>query len=211
MPALPRCPTRPSVAPLLLALLAAAGPAVAQYKVVEPDGSVTYTDRPPAGTGAKVTPLGRGGAAAAPAVEATLPAELRQPVARYPVVLYTGNDCTPCDTARQWLQQRGVPYRERRVATEDDAQALERLVGARSVPALTVGAQPVRGFAELDWAAYLDAAGYPRESRLPRGWQPPPVLPLVAARTPAAASPAPPSAPQAAPEVPPAAPGAIRF
>ena len=42
------------------------------------------------------------------------------------------------------------------------------------MPALTIGAQPLRGLSEADWTAYLDAAGYPRESRLPRGWQPPP-------------------------------------
>jgi glutaredoxin len=207
----------------LSALLAAAAlPCAAQeYKVVQPDGSTTYTDRPPAGTAARVTPIGRTpGAAAAVAGRSDpgLPAELRLTAQRYPVTLYTAADCAPCDAGRRWLAQRGIPYRERRVVSQEDEAALVSLVGGRSVPSLTIGAQPVRGFAEGDWAAYLDAAGYPAESKLPRGWQPPPVTPLVEppARTadtaPALTAPRlPPAARPAAPA--PAAPasGTLRF
>ncbi len=151
-----------------LALLAqAAMPAWAQYKVVAPDGSVTYTDRPPFESHLRITPIGRNAPAAAVA-EVGLPIDLRQATARYPVTLYTTADCLPCDNGRKLLQQRGVPYAERTIGSEDDLQALERLVGARTVPALTVGAQPLRGFSETDWASYLDAAGYPKASKLPR-------------------------------------------
>lgn len=190
-----------------LAALALAGPAAAQYKIVNPDGSVTYTDRAPSAAGnARVTQLGR--SAATPAADAALPAGLRQPMQRYPVTLYTAPDCTPCDNARQYLQRRGIPYSERRVGTDDDAQALERRVGGRTVPALTIGAQPLRGYSESDWGAYLDAAGYPRESRLPAGWRAPAPAPVVAERValqPVAAAP-PSAAPDAVPE--PAAPQA---
>lgn len=189
---------QPRTALLALLFTALAGPAAAQYKIVGPDGRVTYTDRPPTEATGRVSTLGRGGAAAAAATEASLlPFELRQVVARYPVTFFSGENCQPCDAARQLLQQRGVPYTERRVSSDEDQQALERLVGGRMIPAMTVGAQPLRGFNPGDWASFLDAAGYPRESRLPRGWQPPPVAPLVervAAQRPAAAS-----APAAAP------------
>ena len=47
------------------------------------------------------------------------------------------------------------------------------------MPALTIGAQPLRGFSETDWTAYLDAASYPRESKLPRNWPQPQATPLV--------------------------------
>jgi glutaredoxin len=116
----------------------------------------------------------------------------------------------PCDNGRRLLQQRGVPYAERVITSADDAAALERTVGGRSVPALTIGTQPLRGLSEADWTAYLDAAGYPRESRLPRGWQPPPPAPLVerAPARPAAEAPAP-RPPPALPAEPP--PGTLRF
>ena len=190
-------------------------PALAQYTVVQADGSVTYTDRPPTTGNARVTPLGRlGGAAATP--DANLPIELRQAMQRYPVVLYTTQDCQPCDSGRKLLLQRGVPYAERRVVSEEDAAALERVAGGRTVPALTIGAQPVRGFSETEWLAYLDAAGYPRESRLPRNWptpEPAPVAERAVPVVPAAplapsARPAPPPAPPVAEEEPPQPAGA---
>ncbi|MFY7904159.1 MAG: glutaredoxin family protein [Rubrivivax sp.] len=184
-----------------------------QYRVVQPDGSVTFTDRPPPpppAPGVTVTPLGRGAAAshaASPAAEPSLPAELRQAMQRHPVTLYTTVDCRTCDVARRYLQQRGVPYSERLVSPDEEAvAALQRQVGARTVPALTIGSQPLRGFAEADWTAYLDAAGYPRESRLPRGWTPPPATPLVP--RPSAAPPAPPA--PAAPAEPAPPPGTPR-
>ena len=208
-------------APLLFAgaLLAACLPAQALYKVIGADGSVTYTDRPPVTAAARVSTLSAGGAVAAaqPAAsaEAALPFELRQAASRFPVTLYTAADCPPCESGRQFLQQRGVPFSERRVATEDDAAALERAVGGRTVPALTVGSQALRGLSQNDWTAYLDAAGYPRESRLPRSYQAPAALPLVERSAPAVRAAPPPTVAAPAAPVPdavPAEPGStIRF
>ncbi len=197
--------------PAALSLLALCTlPAWAQYKVVAPDGSVTYTDRPPFERNMRITPIGRNAPAAAVA-EVGLPIDLRQATARYPVTLYTTADCLPCDNGRKLLQQRGVPYSERTIGSEEDAQALERLIGARTVPALTIGAQPLRGFSDTDWASYLDAAGYPKESKLPRTWPATVPTPLVQRAVVAAPEARPAPAPQAppAPEVP--QPGTIRF
>jgi glutaredoxin len=191
---------------LLAALImAVAVPAMAQFKVVQPDGSVTYTDRPPSSGNARVTPLGRLGNSSEP--DAGLPPDLRQAMQRYPVVLYTTADCQPCDTGRKLLQQRGVPYSERRIVSEEEALALERVAGGRTVPALTIGAQPVRGYSETEWLAYLDAAGYPRESKLPRNWQTPEPAAAVDRAVPVRPAP---TAAQRAPEPPPAQ-GGVRF
>lgn len=189
----------------------ACGPALALYKVEMPDGSVTYTDRPPIGTKAKITTLGANAVAVAPG--AALPLALRQPAQRYPVTLYTSAECSACEDGRRMLQQRGIPYSERLIATDDDAQALERAIGARIVPALTIGAQGVRGYSQTEWAAYLDAAGYPRDSLLPPTWQAPEPRPMVerstvARRAPAAAAPA---APPPTPVDSTPAPGTLRF
>lgn len=197
---------------IALVSLVLAGGAQAQYKVIGPDGSVTYTDRPPVASNVKVTPMGRSAPAAAAAGDLGLPLELRQVAQRHPVTLYTSSSCPPCDSGRRLLQQRGIPYSEKLVATDEDAQALERLVGGLTVPAVTIGAQPLRGFSEQDWSAYLDAAGYPRESRLPRGWPVPQATPLVERTAPATAARAP-AAPLAPPAEVPAepTPGTIRF
>lgn len=191
---------RPSQGSLLaLALLVLAAPAAAQYKVVGPDGRVTYTDRPPAPDGkARISALNRRASAPEASPTAGWPIELRQTAERYPVTLYTAGDCGPCDTARAYLRERGVPYSERQVQNDADALALERLVGARTVPSLRIGAQSLNGYDNTEWASYLDAAGYPAQSRLPAGWTPPPPSPLVA-RAPAPRAPAPEAPPQEAP------------
>ena len=165
----------------LLALATLSAPALALYKVVGPDGRVTYTDRPPADTAARVTPMQGGTVNEVPATGPdTLPQDLRRVATRYPVTLYGAADCAPCEASRKLLQERGIPFTEKLVVTEDDAAAMERVIGARTVPALTIGAQALRGLSPPEWNAYLDAAGYPRESRLPKNWQPPPAAPLVA-------------------------------
>jgi glutaredoxin len=215
------CPTRAWRKTLMaLLLVGLALPAAALYKVVGPDGRITYTDRPPSDSAARVTPLSRDGVNEVPAPQDSLPQELRVATTRFPVTLYSAADCLPCDTARQLLVQRGVPFTEKLIVSEDDAAAMERVLGARTVPSLTIGSQALRGLSQSDWTAYLDAAGYPRESKLPSSWQPPAATPLVLrpsarpASAPRAAASAParniPPPPAAIPVVPPNGSG-IRF
>ena len=178
-----------------------AGPAVAQYKVVGPDGRITYTDRPPpaASPGGPVGSL-RGSAATGSAT-AALPYELQQAVARFPVVFYTSPECALCDTARRMLRQRGIPLTERQAQHPDDLALVERQTGGRGLPALMVGAQAIHGYGEAQWGNLLDLAGYPRQSRLPRDYVAAGPVPL-STRT-AAPAPAPaPAAPAPAPEPP---------
>ncbi len=190
-------------AAVALALALLAGAAQAQYKVVNPDGSVTYTDRPPVASNVRVTPMNRSNLRAARAQEIALPPELRSVVQRHPVTLYTMAECAPCANARKLLQQRGVPYSEKSIITEDDAAALQRLIGVRSLPSMSVGAQPVRGWSEQDWNSFLDVAGYPRENRLPANWQAPEATPLVERVSPTSRGPATPAAPPPPVEAPP--------
>jgi len=200
---------------LALSALAATVPlAHAQYKVIGSDGKVTYTDRAPNSSEGRVTALGA--RAPAEAVEPDLPFELRQTAAKYPVTLYTTTGvCDACNAGRQLLKQRGVPYTERQAVTSEDVDALERVSGGRDAPTLMIGSQVLRGLAHDTWNQYLDAAGYPRESRLPSTYHYKPAAPVVDRREPATARaepraearPAP-----AAPVAPPApGPGGIRF
>ena len=210
--------TRPLILTLRaapLVMLLAALPGQAQYKVVGPDGKVTYTDRQPAPNQGKVTPIA-GRAATVATGDAALPLELRQPVARYPVTLYVMSaGCDPCESARQLLRQRGIPYNEKQVQSAEDSEALEKLSGGRDAPTLSIGSQTLRGLAPEVWNSYLDAAGYPRESRLAATYRYPAPTPLTEKReTPVARAPAPrASEPVAAepPAPPPANPAGIKF
>ena len=191
------------------------------YRIVGPDGRVTFSDRPP--PDAKATPapaLAIPSTSGAYAGGVPLPAELRAAAARFPVTLYTGTECSACAQARDFLANRGIPFTERTVTTNEDAQALGRLVGGPPrVPFATIGGQHVLGFSGSEWSAYLDAAGYPKTSQLPRGYRNPAPAPLVAVQqaaprvaAPAAAPEEPVEQPQAAPSDPaPSNPAGIRF
>lgn len=162
----------------LLAALALAGalPAHALYKVVGPDGKITYSDRPPDEAPSRVRAIDPG--ATGPA-QPELPLALREASQRYPVTLYTSGGCTPCEEGRRYLRQRGVPFAERVVSTEAERALLQRTVGGDEVPAVTIGTQAIRGFSSADWGDYLSAAGYPASSVLPASYRPPSAAPLI--------------------------------
>jgi glutaredoxin len=164
------------VTAVALLLACAASHAQQVYRSIGPDGKVTFSDRPPAaGAAAPVAGLEPTGSA-----NAALPYELQQAVSRYPVVLYTAaQDCAPCSAAKTLLQQRGVPFSERTIATPEDSDALQKISGRTDVPFATVGGQHLQGFSSTEWTQYLDAAGYPRQSQLPPNYRAAAARPLV--------------------------------
>jgi glutaredoxin len=181
--------TRFAMASLVGLLAAASFGAAAQqvFRIVGPDGKVTFSDRPPPDATAKATSAGGAAPSAAGGSGlGGLPFELRTSATKYPVTLYTGPDCGPCGSGRNFLESRGIPFTERTVSTDEDVEALKRLAGAARLPSLTIGAQQLRGFSDAEWGTFLDAAGYPKTSQLPSGFRNPPAAPLVATQTPPA-------------------------
>lgn len=164
---------------MLCALLT---PTWAAYKVVGPDGRVTYTDRPPADLPAQALGKPRASSAAA-----SLPFELQQVVNRHPVTLYTSRDCAVCETGRQLLRARGVPFTEKTVNTPEDIRALNAQEGSSQLPTLRIGGKQIIGLQQSEWTAYLDAAGYPQQSKLPLGYTQPEATPLAPPKAPAGA------------------------
>jgi len=196
---MPKPLTAPLLASLLMTLACASANAQGVYRIVGPDGKVTFSDRPPADANAQTA---RTATQAPQTANGELPYELRQVANRFPVTLYTGNDCVPCNAARNLLTSRGVPFTERTVTSNEDIAALQRLSGAASLPFGTIGGQQLAGFSQSEWAQYLDAAGYPKQSQLPKNYRQPAPAPLVAvkaAEPAAAASASAPSAAAAAP------------
>jgi glutaredoxin len=156
-----------------LALLGAT-PAWALYKVVGADGRVTYTDRPP--TDRPAVSIKTNGSSVS---TEGLPFELQRVVSRYPVTLFTGLKCPPCDNARQLLRGRGVPFAEKTVESPDDIKALQQQEGVQQLPVGKIGTKQLLGFSETDWSSYLDAAGYPAKSVLPANYKQAAATPLV--------------------------------
>ncbi len=152
-------------------------PATAQYRWVDPSGSVSYGDQPPANAKSVTKMDSRSGTSEDAAT--ALPFELRSAMARHPVTLYTALDCGPCDTARVYLRRRGVPFSEIVVDTDKEAAELKKRVGTDQVPVMTLGRTPSVGFNERTWSAALDAARYPAQSQLPVTYRLPPPQPLL--------------------------------
>ncbi|VTU25455.1 glutaredoxin family protein [Variovorax sp. PBL-E5] len=201
-----------------LSLLLVAAGALAQpvYRHVDGNGKVSFSDQPPSADARPAAP--RPGIS--PNANAELPYELRQIVQRYPVTLYTGDECGACSAGRSLLITRGVPFDERTIKSNADIDALQRLSGQNSLPLLAIGSQQLRGFSDAEWSQYLDAAGYPKSTQLPASYRNPPAQPLVAqqpaarpaaAATPAPAAPGPAAAPAAATGPTPGNPAGIKF
>ena len=148
------------------------------YRSVDAAGNIVYTDRPPVETTA---PDEVATSMPAPMSQAasSLPYELQQTMARYPVVLYAQDNCAPCVSGRNLLLARGIPYAEKTVETNADIEALQQLTGRNDLPLLTIGQQHLTGYSEHAWVQYLTAAGYPETSQLPSNWQAPEATPLV--------------------------------
>ncbi len=211
-------PATLAAASLLLALTASLVQAQGIYRIVGPDGRVTFSDKPPAASD-KATALSADGRSESQSAS-ELPYELRQLARRYPVTLYSGENCGPCDSGRALLNNRGIPFTERTVTTPQDADALQKFSGDASIPILTIGGQRLKGFMQADWIQYLDAAGYPKSSQLPASYRNPAPTPLVPPPPPIPAAangkaPVAPTAPEAAspraPTVSPDNPAGITF
>jgi glutaredoxin len=174
---------RPFVAAGLIGLAAAtlfsplAG-AQQVYRIVGPDGKVTFSDKAPLDANAKQAPLVTSGSTSGG--NAGLPFELRQVADKYPVTLYTSTDCGPCGSGRAYLSSRGIPFTEKTITTSEDAEALKRMAGVNSLPLLTIGSQQLKGYSDTEWGQYLGAAGYPAKASLPATWRNPEPSPMVA-------------------------------
>ena len=159
---------------MLVAGLLAVGAAQAQYKSVGPDGRVTYSDVPPPATAKVVEQKKLAGGT--PTI--ALPFELQQATTRYPVTLYTGDKCTPCDEGRNYLRTRGVPFNERTVTSDEDLALFKQQSPDGTAPVIAVGGRRSVGFTQAAWAGLLDNAGYPATAMLPNGYQNPASTPL---------------------------------
>ena len=183
---------RPRVVAVLIGIAAASvflpqAGAQQVFRIVGPDGRITFSDQPPMDAKANPAAVASTTGTAVPA-GASLPFELRQVASKYPVTLYTGNNCGPCGGGRAYLMSRGIPFTEKTITTAEDAQALQRLAGDNSLPVVTIGGQQIKGYSDSEWGQFLDAAGYPARSVLPASWKNPAASPMVAVQRPAPAA-----------------------
>lgn len=144
---------------LFLALLFVAGAALAQqYRWIDEQGRVHYTDTPPPPTAKGVEKKNLKGNA----VGEQQNTQLAKASRNSPVTLYSHPDCkAPCDKAREILGKRGVPFKEVSVIDQARYEELKKLSGDAQVPVLLVGKRVEASPSEPAYNQALDEAGYP--------------------------------------------------
>jgi glutaredoxin len=149
----------------LLAVLLCVGHVYAAqvYRWVDKSGHVQYSDQPPPADAKKAEQRKIG----ENVIDGQDSYALKQAVAKAPVVLFTTDCGQYCDSAKAFLDKRGIPYTTKDPKNNKaDTEALMALVGVMEVPVLKVGKKPYKGFEESRWNAALDEAGYPKSSQL---------------------------------------------
>lgn len=146
---------------LLLCLVAVSAQGGEMFRWVDADGKVHYTDQPPPSDAKNVEEKNLGGSVIGTS-EASY--ATRQAAKDFPVTLYITDNCgKACDSARELLSQRGVPYTAKNPQTSAaDNEALIKLVGDAFVPSLVIGSSATKGFNKGIWDKELDSAGYPK-------------------------------------------------
>src|SRR3954464_4295627 len=130
------------------------------YRWVDKDGKVHFSDSPPPADARESSQKTMGGGY----VSRDYPYAVQQAMKKNPVTLYTAPSCgDPCNSGRQLLSDRGIPFSERNadgnVAVQ---QELKKLVGGLEVPVLVIGESALKGYDSGQWSLALDDAGYPR-------------------------------------------------
>ena len=167
-------------AAMFILLMSAASVQAQLYKSTGPDGKVTYSDTPPAAGKVTQQKTVAGGGDSSNGGDG-LPYELALAIKNHPVTLYSSEKCIPCDDGRKMLNERGIPFNEKTVKSNEDIAALRKITKDDQLPVLTVGGNKESGFLAAAWGAALTAAGYPESNRLPKTYRN--AAPVAAAST----------------------------
>jgi len=143
----------------LIALSAAQLVAAQQYRWVDENGRVHYTDTPPPATAKDVQKKRMTGNA----VGSQGSYGLAEAIKNSPVTLYSHPDCKDlCQMARDVLNGRGVPFAEISATDPAKIEQLRRVSGGERVPVLVVGGQVETTVSAAAYNQALDLAGYPK-------------------------------------------------
>src|SRR5690606_16244025 len=96
-----------------------------------------------------------------------------QAAKNHPVTLYSGEKCDPCDDGRNFLKNRGIPFSEKTVTTNEDLARMKQATNESRLPVLMVGRGKQSGFEAGAWGTALNAAGYPASNKLPKTYRHP--------------------------------------
>jgi glutaredoxin len=62
------------------------------------------------------------------------------------VIVYTSNNCRPCEAAKEFLHRHGIPFETRNVNENPDYMVELRSLNTLATPCVVIDGQRVRGF-----------------------------------------------------------------
>jgi glutaredoxin len=145
---------------LVSALLVVAASAQTVYRWIDPSGRVQYSDQPPP-PGAKDAQERNVQGNSIQNNEASLSTTDAQK--KNPVTLYVSECGESCDSAKSFLNKRGVPHTI--VDPTRSAELNKKFkddTGSNVLPVLKIGERNLTGWSESNWTSALDSAGYPK-------------------------------------------------
>jgi glutaredoxin len=145
---------------LTLALVATSVSAQAVYRWTDANGRVIYSDQPPP-PGAKDASERNVRGNSIQNNDVSLASTDAQK--KNPVTVYVSECGESCDQAKSYLNKRGVPHTL--VDPTRSAELNKKFrddTGGNVIPVLKIGERKLSGWSEANWAAALDAAGYPK-------------------------------------------------
>jgi glutaredoxin len=148
------------VASLLMAALAGATAAQTVYRWVDANGRVQYSDQPPPPDAKNVQERNVQGSSIQNNEASLVAADAQK---KNPVVLYVSECGESCDSAKGYLNKRGIPHTV--VDPTRSAELQKKFkdeTGGSVVPVLKIGDRRLAGWSESNWASALDGAGYPK-------------------------------------------------
>jgi glutaredoxin len=145
---------------ILAAVLVTTATAQTVYRWVDANGRVQYSDQPPP-PGAKDAQERNVQGNSIQNNEASLGTVEAQK--KNPVTLYVSECGESCDSAKSFLNKRGVPHTV--VDPTRSAELNKKFkdeTGSNVLPVLKIGERRLTGWSEGNWTSALDSAGYPK-------------------------------------------------
>lgn len=159
-----------ALACLLVVVVAATAHAETLYKVVGPDGRITYTDRPPA-DGKSTTTLRIVDAPSSPLPPSVLKyqaelqksmqnrlAQMKKMDSSDTPVFFSASWCGYCKQAKAYLQSRGISHQEIDIDTPDGGRAFFEAGGRQGVPLIIAGGKRQQGFSAGSYDSFFGAS-----------------------------------------------------
>jgi len=145
-----------AVSVLFLLIIGNVSQAKSLYKWVDENGNVSYQDQPPPKDLAVKQEILKDSITNSSNLNGSTPS----PEQSNPVIVYTIDNCDPCEIVLLRLKQLGIPNQKKSLLDRDIQARVLDLSGSISAPTIFIGDKLVSDISDKNLTTELKAAGY---------------------------------------------------